>query len=233
MSMIRKAIEDNDPKNEKFDSIKTSLDLLDKLASLKLEELQGEIARQLEDKKKFKTTHQEQTKSGTHITATDDAANITSALEKIIDGFCAGSSKGTKTAVSAIVGTALTALLGSGEGQETYQISYAAIAEDEILKRIDVAYWSYGIAAKGITEKSQTAIAYVCTKSYIDASDVHSTELVSMYRAAARLAGKPEDAESILVALEEAQKVLKAMKDEPQRALANHTAAVRARALAT
>jgi hypothetical protein len=190
MSTIRKAIADNDPKTEKFDSIKTSLDLLDKLASLKLEELGGQISSQLEDKKKFKTTHQEHTKSGTHITATDDSSNITSALNSIIDGFCAGSSAGTRKAVSAIVGTALTALLGSGEGQETYEISYAASAEDDILKRVDAACWPYGIAAKGITEKSLSPIAYVCVKSYIDPTDVHSTELVSMYREAARLGGQ-------------------------------------------
>ena len=229
MSMIKEAIEKNDPKNEKFDQIKTSLDLLDKLSSLKLAELTAQIQEQLKDPKKFKTTHQDDTKSGTHVTSTDDTANITAALDQIIAGFCAGSSEGTRAAVGGIVGTALTALLGSGAGQETYQISYAAIAEDEILKRIDVAFWSYGISAKGITEKSQTAIAYVCVKSYIDATDVHSTELVSMYRAAARMAGKPDDAAKILDALAEAQKILAAMKDTPKNAVENHVNVMKAR----
>jgi hypothetical protein len=232
MAQLKELIEKNDPKNDKFESIKTSLDMLDKLAGYKLEELNNKIKEQLEDKAKFKTTHQDQSKMGTHVTATDDANNIATALDGIVGGFCAGSSDGTRKAVSGIVGTAMTALLGAGAGSESYQQSYAAIAEDDILKRVDVAYWSYGIAAKGITEKSQTAIAYVCVKSYIDAADVHSTELVSMYRQAARLAGKPDDAKAILVALEEAQKVLKAMQDDPARAVENHARAVASRLMA-
>lgn len=229
MAMIKDAIEKNDPKDPKFEQIKASLDLLDKLATLKLGELTDQVSKQLEDKNKFKTTHQDHTKSGTHVTATDDADNISKALDGIIDGFCAGSSTGTRKAVSGIIGTALTALLGAGEGQESYQKSYAAIAEDDILKRVDIAYWSYGIAAKGITEKAQTAIAYVCVKSYIDPQDVHSTELVSMYREAARLAGKPEDQKNILDALEEAKKILQSMKDDPVKALNNHVSAITAR----
>lgn len=232
MTQIRKAIEANDPTNEKFESIKASLDMLDKLTSYKLKELQETIKHQLADKAKFKTTHQDQEKRGTHITATDDPNNLTKALDDIIGGFCAGSSDSTRKVVGGIVGTAMTALMGAGAGQESYQVSYAAIAEDDILKRLDVAYWSYGIAAKGITEKSQTAIAYVCVKSYIDAVDVHSTELVSMYRQAARLAGKPEDSKAILEALTEAQKVLKAMQDHPVNALSNHVEVVAARLLA-
>ncbi|WP_306397448.1 hypothetical protein [Telluria beijingensis] len=229
MASIKQAIETNDPKNEKFEQIKTTLDLLDKLATLKLGELNEQIRKELDDDSKFRITHQDQSKSGTHVTASDDADNIGRALDNIVDGFCAGSSDGSKKAVAGIVSTALTALLGSGAGQETYQQSFAAIAEDDILKRIDVAFWSYGVAAGGITEKSQTPIAYVCVKSYIDPGDVHATELVSMYRAAARLAKKPEDEKNILQALEEAQKVLAAMKDDPVMARDNHLAALSAR----
>lgn len=226
MAALKKMIEDNDPTKEKFDQIKTSLDLLDKLSGLKLNELKDKIKDQIADPAKFKVTHQDDYREGTHITASDDSNNITKALDDIIAGFCAGSSEGTRKAVSGIVGTALTALLGSGEGSESYQTSYAAISEDDILKRVDVAYWSYGIAAKGITEKKQTAIAYVCVKSYIDAKDVHSTELVSMYRQAARLVQKPEDTKVILAALEEAKTVLIAMQDNPVAVVHNHVAAV-------
>jgi hypothetical protein len=222
MAQLKDLIEKNDPKNEKFESVKTSLDLLDKLTNYKLDELNEKIKAQLEDKAKFKTTHQDKTDQGTHVTVTEDADNITKALDGIIGGFCAGSSEGTRKAVSGIVGTVLTALLGAAAGHESYKLSYTAIAEDEILKRLDVAYWSYGIEAKGITEKKQTALAYVCVKSYIDAKDVHATELVSMYREAARLAGKPEDAKAILAALEEAQTVLKAMQADPVLAMEHH-----------
>lgn len=232
MATIKDMIQKNDPKEEKFEQIKTSLDLLDKLSTLKLGELVDQVKEQLADEGKFKVTHEDRSKRGTHVTATDDADNIAKALDAIIGGFCAGSSDGTRKAVSSIVGTAMTALLGSGAGEEVYQRSYAAIAEDEILKRIDIAYWSYGITARGITEKSQTAIAYVCVKSFIDVKDVHATELVSMYREAARMAGKPEDAKSILAALEEAKKILQAMQEDPSAALRNHVNVMSARIVA-
>lgn len=232
MASITKMIQENDPSKEKFESIKLALDSLSKLADYKLKDLQEVIKRQLADNSKFKTTHQDASQYGMHITATDDPDNITTALDGIIDGFCAGSSAGTRKAVGGIVGTALTALLGAGAGSESLQVSYTAIAEDDILKRVDVAYWSYGIAAKGIAEKKQTAMAYVCVKSYIDAKDVHATELVAMYRQAARLAGKPEDAKAILEALEEATKVLKAMQDNPANSAENHRMVMSARLMA-
>jgi hypothetical protein len=231
MSTLSDLIKKNDPKDEKFESIKTSLDTLEKLAGYKLKELQETIDKQLTDKLKFKITHQEDNQSFTHVTASDDAEGIKKAVDAAIDGFCMGSSDGTKKAVSAIIGAALNALLGAGEGSELYKQSYAAIAEDEILKRIDVAFWSYGIAAKGISEKKQTAITYVYVKSFIDAKDVYATELTAMYAEAVRLAGSKEDKKDILDALADAVKILKAMKDDSSAAENNHMRVARDRLL--
>ncbi|MGQ3684247.1 MAG: hypothetical protein ACUBOA_04420 [Candidatus Loosdrechtia sp.] len=121
---------------------------------------------------KSHTEYRAVTKSGTTKIIDDikdSLGNLFSGDGKILDG------------ISGIINTALTAVMGAGEGQESEVTSYSVVAEYPAIVRFDFAFWGRNIRAQSIKDYMENVFTCVAYKSAVDVSKLAFNDFLALY----------------------------------------------------
>lgn len=109
-------------------------------------------------------------------TSSDIIDSISSSISEIFSGD-AGILKG----ISGIANTALTAITGAGEGQESEVRIYNVVTEYPAIVRFDFYFWGRNTKAKSIMTQVKSAFACVGFKSAVDISKLDYNTFLSLY----------------------------------------------------
>ncbi len=121
---------------------------------------------------KSRTEFRAATKSGT-ATFVDDVKKSLGDLfggdGKILDG------------IAGIVNSALTAIVGTGEGQEAEVRSYSVVTEYPAIVRFDFAFWGRNIAVQSIKAYMESVFTCVAFKSAVDVTKLTFNDFLALY----------------------------------------------------
>jgi hypothetical protein len=121
---------------------------------------------------KSHTEYRAVTKSGTTKIVDDVKTSLGSLFSgdgKILDG------------ISGIINTSLTAIMGTGEGQESEVTSYSVVAEYPAIVRFDFAFWGRNIRAQSIKDHMENVFTCVAFKSAVDVSKLAFNDFLALY----------------------------------------------------
>lgn len=185
MSVVKdtiKALDDSSVEAAK--EVKASLEMLDKLAQAKKEEMVRftddrikDAARNLEIPAGLKMFEA----SEVHVVSSKGPAD---GIETALDAFLQDAEDRWKDGVKALINTALNVLLGAASGASE-NVAYYIIALDGHAKtqdseetyvpvRLDYSLWVYNFQREGITDDVESALAYHARKSLLDYTDIPS-----------------------------------------------------------
>lgn len=109
-------------------------------------------------------------------TSSDIIKDITSSIGEIFSG-----DGGILKGISGIANTALTAITGAGEGQESEVRIYNVVTEYPAIVRFDFYFWGRNTKAKSIMTQVKSAFACVGFKSAVDISKLDYNTFLSLY----------------------------------------------------
>lgn len=186
MSLIRDAIKTCDPSKETEQIIKEQLETLAQLADAQNEIDSKAIEISLKDGKvnddlKIPITKLIGQYKETHVVTKEGPSDIVDKISKSIKTFFNPSAEGILTGVSEILGTALNALMGTGEGMEAKKSMYMVVVEYPAIIRFDFAMWVRNTRASGLMEHCKNAISVVSYKSAVDISKLDFATFLAIY----------------------------------------------------
>lgn len=185
MAKLREIINGLDPSKEQEAMVKETLQILVNLAEEKVKVFTEEIKNDLQDGKlnnnslKVPITYtigQYEEYRAVVKEGTDIVKNISDAFQTMFYG-----DKNIVTGVTGILQTAITAVLGAAQGEETQKKMYIVIAEYPSIVRYDFAMWNRTIASQGIMSHVKNALAVVAVKSSVDISKLQFNDFLSLY----------------------------------------------------
>jgi hypothetical protein len=121
---------------------------------------------------KTHTEYRAVTKSGTTKIIDDiknSLGNLFSGDDKILSG------------IAGTINTALTAIMGAGEGQESEVTSYSVVAEYPAIVRFDFAFWGRNIRAQAIKDYMENVFTCVAYKSAVDVKKLDFNAFLGVY----------------------------------------------------
>ncbi|RIV32718.1 hypothetical protein [Micromonospora radicis] len=83
--------------------------------------------------------------------------------------------------IAGVVGTALTAIIGAGEGQESEARYYAVAVDYPAIVRFDFAFWGRNIRAQSIKSYMESVLTCVAFKSAVDLSKLAFNDFLALY----------------------------------------------------
>jgi|APMI01.1.fsa_nt_gi hypothetical protein len=108
--------------------------------------------------------------------------------------------------IAGIIDTALTAIIGAGEGQESEVRSYSVVTEYPAIVRYDFAFWGRNISAQSIKEHMENVFTCVAYKSSVDVSKLAFNDFLALYGPVLKTAFG-DDQEKIKQMIKEAREV--------------------------
>lgn len=187
MSALRKVIDSLDNTDAKAAEIRDNLKTLMELAESKAKIFEDEI--QL-DLKTGKTTDDltvpitKVVKKNIQYRATssdkqsDVLGEVSTAIEDMIsDSSASGIVKG----VAKIANSALSTIMGVGEGEEQVVKLYSVVTDYPAIVRFDFAFWSRKIVAKSMKQYCETVLACVAYKSAVDVKKLEFNDFLALY----------------------------------------------------
>ncbi len=186
MSTIRDAVNACDPSKETELIIKEQLETLSQLANAQNNIDSAAIEMALKDGKINDDLTVPITKvlgkyNETHVVTTQKADVIVNRLSGSIKSFFNPSAEGILTGVAGILGTALDALMGAGQGMEAKKSMYSVVVEYPAIIRFDFAMWVRNTRATGIMERCKNAVSIVAYKSAVDITKLDFATFLAIY----------------------------------------------------
>ena len=108
--------------------------------------------------------------------------------------------------ISSIASTAITAITGAGEGQESETRMYSVVTEYPAIVRFDFYFWGRNTKAKAIMTQVKSAFACVGYKSAVDMSKLDYNTFLSLYAPILR-AAFGSDEEKLKTMIKESKEV--------------------------
>ncbi|MDD4113308.1 MAG: hypothetical protein PHC56_09815 [Herbinix sp.] len=186
MSVIRNAINNCDSSKETEQIIKEQLETLAQLADAQNEIDSKAIEISLKDGKvsddlKIPITKVIGQYRETHVVTKEGPSDIIDKIAGSIKSFFNPSVEGILTGVSGILGTALNALMGTGEGMEAKKSQYMVVVEYPAIIRFDFAMWVRNTRASGLMSHCKNAISVVAYKSAVDINKLDFATFLAIY----------------------------------------------------
>jgi hypothetical protein len=186
MAFLKTAIEALDPSKDKKTELTLALELLAELSAQKVQS----FANAIESELRTAGSAENKTVPVSEILArhteyraytSQDVTKIPGEVATAVKGFITGGNDTIVDGVASLVSTALTAILGSGSGQQQEMSSYYIIVQDYAIARYDVRAWSRNIEADGIIKRIETAMAVVAFKSSVDVTKISFNTFLMAY----------------------------------------------------
>ncbi len=186
MSTIRKAIEGLDPAKDIEAVIKEQLETLIELADKNAQLDEERIINSLKDGKinddlRIPITKTIASKREARAVTSQSSSAIVAEIAKSVESFFNPGKSEILNGVAGILGTAMDALMGSGEGTEMKQNLYLVAVEYPAIVRLDFAIWVRNTRAKGISTRCKNAISVVAYKSAVDVSKLDYNTFIAVY----------------------------------------------------
>ncbi len=83
--------------------------------------------------------------------------------------------------IAGILSTALTAIMGAGEGEESEVRSYMVVPDYPSIVRYDFAFWGRNIRAQSIKQYMENVFTCVAYRSAVDMSKLQFNDFLSLY----------------------------------------------------
>ena len=185
MGQIRDIVNAADHSAQVTAEIKESLGLLMNLAEAKSKVFEGAIEQDLLTGKTIDSLNISITK----VTARDiqlravtksGTSAIIDEVKKSLSGLFDGEPK-ILDCIAGIVNTALTAIMGAGEGNESETRSYLVTADYPAIVRYDFAFWGRNIRAQSIKDYMENAFTTVAIKSAVDVNKLAFNDFLAVY----------------------------------------------------
>lgn len=112
----------------------------------------------------------------TSSSSDDLVESISSSIGEMFNG-----NGGILSGISKIANTALTAITGAGEGQESETRIYNVVTEYPAIVRFDFYFWGRNTKAKSIMTQVKSAFACVGYKSAVDMSKLDYNTFLALY----------------------------------------------------
>jgi hypothetical protein len=186
MSTIRDAINKCDSSKETEQIIKEQLETLAQLASAQNVIDANAIEMSLKDGKinddlKIPITKVLGEYKETHVVTKEGPSDIVDKLAGSIGEFFNPSAQGILTGVAGILSTAMTALMGAGEGTESKKNHYMVVVEYPAIIRFDFTMWVRNTRASGLMSHCKNAVSVVAYKSAVDLTKLDFATFVAIY----------------------------------------------------
>lgn len=184
MGALRNIVKSADSSPQVEEEVKEALAMLVELAQEKAKSAEGEIKFDLQTGKTTddlsvpitKVIQSKMEYRAITSNSSDIISSITSSISEMFSGD-AGILKG----ISGIANTALTAIVGAGEGQENEVRFYNVVTEYPAIVRFDFYFWGRNTKAKSIMTQVKSAFACVGFKSAVDVSKLDYNTFLSLY----------------------------------------------------
>lgn len=184
MGALRNIVKSADSSPQVEEEVKEALAMLVELAQEKAKSAEGEIKLDLQTGKTTddlsvpitKVIQSKMEYRAITSNSSDIISSITSSISEMFSGD-AGILKG----ISGIANTALTAIVGAGEGQENEVRFYNVVTEYPAIVRFDFYFWGRNTKAKSIMTQVKSAFACVGFKSAVDVSKLDYNTFLSLY----------------------------------------------------
>lgn len=184
MGALRNIVKSADSSPDVEEQVKEALAMLVELAQEKAKSAEGEIKLDL---KSGKTTDDLSVPITKIIQSKIEYRAITSNSSDIINsittsiGEMFSGDDGILKGISGIANTALTAIVGAGEGQESEVRFYNVVTEYPAIVRLDFYFWGRNTKAESIMKQVKSAFACVGFKSAVDVSKLDYNTFLSLY----------------------------------------------------
>ncbi len=186
MSTIRDAILKQDPSKETEGIIKEQLETLAQLANAQ-NEIDAQIIEgnlmdgKVNDDLKVPVTKVIANGRETHVVTKEGPDDIIDSISKSVSEFFNPSAQNILSGVSGILGTALNALMGAGEGMESKKSVYMVMVEYPAIVRFDFAMWARNTRASGLMAHCKHALSAVWYKSAVDITQLDFATFLAIY----------------------------------------------------
>jgi len=186
MSLIRDAIKSFDSSDQTEQIIKEQLETLSQLADAQNDIDAKAIEISLKDGKinddlKIPITKVIGQYKETHVVTKEGPDDIINKISDSIKNFFNPSAEGILTGVAGILGTALNALMGTGEGMEAKKNQYMVVVEYPAIIRFDFAMWVRNTRASGLMQHCKNAVSVVAYKSAVDINKLDFATFLAIY----------------------------------------------------
>ncbi len=184
MGALRDIVKNADRSSQVEEEVKEALAMLVELAQEKAKSAEGDIKLDLQTGKTTddlsvpitKIVQSKMEYRAITSTSSDIIKDIASSIGEIFSG-----DSGILNGISGIANTALTAITGAGEGQESEVRIYNVVTEYPAIVRFDFYFWGRNTKAKSIMTQVKSAFACVGIKSAVDISKLDYNTFLSLY----------------------------------------------------
>lgn len=224
MSTLRKVIDSLDNSDEKAAEIRENLKILMELAESKSKIFEDEIKLDLKTGKTtddltvpitkvIKTSVQYRATSSNK--QSDVLGEVSTAIQDMISD---SSATGIVSGIAKIANSALSTIMGVGEGEEQVVKLYSVVTDYPAIVRFDFAFWSRKIAAQSMKQYCETALACVAYKSAVDVKKLEFNDFLALYGPVLN-AGFGSDQSQMKEMIRQAKEVYGMYTDSPQMSL--------------
>lgn len=184
MSVLRDAVKDLDSSEQVSKEVKEALAMLVELSQEKANTAEGLIKLDLQtgkttDDLTVPITKVMQSRSE-YRAMTSTSSDIIGEISKSIGQIFSGNGK-ILEGISGIAETALKAIAGAGQGQESETRYYSVVTEYPAIVRFDFYFWGRNTTCESIMKKIETAFACVGYKSAVDISQLDYNTFLALY----------------------------------------------------
>lgn len=184
MSKLRKIVNEADISKDVEEEVKEALSMLYNLSGEKIKSAEATIKENLLNGKTYDDLYVPITKIITHTTdcraITTNSSDIINDITKSVGELFNGN-EGILNGISGIIDTAITAIVGAGEGQEHEKNIYNVVTEYPAIVRLDFYIWGHNTKAKSIMSQVKSAFACVAFKSAVDISKLDFNTFLALY----------------------------------------------------
>ena len=186
MSLIRNAINSCDVSKETEQIIREQLETLAQLADAQNEIdckaiEQSLMSGKVNDDLKIPITKVIGQYKETRVVTKEGPNDIIDKISESIKSFFNPSAESILIGIAGILGTALNALMGTGEGMEAKKSQYMVVVEYPAIIRFDFAMWVRNTRASGLMSHCKNAISVVAYKSAVDISKLDFATFLAIY----------------------------------------------------
>ncbi|MCW8336608.1 hypothetical protein [Vibrio paucivorans] len=189
MGKIRELITGADESDKIVQEQNAHLDTLAELADVKAELFTETIAQKLINAgqgtdKTIPITQVQDSITETHAYLSSNADKISGAVTDAVQGFVQGGKENITNGVCKLITTAITALFGESEADDTKFEKYYITLEGVSLIRLDIMGWKRAVKGTSLTTKVEQVSAFVLTKSTVDIAKTDKNTFLDLYQSA-------------------------------------------------
>lgn len=187
MSVIRDIINQVDNTDQKAAEIRENLKILMSLAESRAQIFEDEIQLDLKTGKTSDdltvpitkvVTKQVQYRATSSEKTSDVLGELSSAIQSMISD---SSASGIVNGVAKIANSALSTIMGVGQGEEQVVKLYSVVTDYPAIVRFDFAFWARKIEAESMKKYCETALACVAYKSAVDVTKLAFNDFLALY----------------------------------------------------